>query len=725
VQKHALCPSGRWLVAALLITVLVPAAALADGDGKPQVREKLLPVYQQLLLDPQHKALERGMIGRWDDPAAVERYLRALPMSPLELLELKMFSERFEIAVPKGIHDLHRQWVKLHETSARALYGDAYVERLLAPPPLELGPAMGGVPGKAATVGPNRNVAFNHVPPPLDYQGEIQLVVNPNNNDQIVAATNTFDNIGGTCGSFGMQAAFFSADGGQTWGYSCPPDAPAYGLACPGLGTFGSDPALHWDAGGNVYLEYMLLCALTPTDIRFSIVVSRSTDGGATWNPRGVLVNSFASGDVEDKEFYAIDNHPQSPFFGRHYTCWDRNNDEKSAFSTDAGRTWTEVDLPATPSTGPPGTLPFDLGCEMAVEDDGTVHVIYDTLRCPPIGNCRNEQMFYSRSTDGGASWSAPVLVRDFNLVSFSSNNFPDAQDQRGINPFGAIDVDNTGGPCDGNLYVTFTDFLSGGGNNADVFISRSTDGGASWSEPLRVNDDDLAGRAQFHPFLVVDQSAGDPVIGWHDARNDPGNDAVDFFLARSGTCGRSVEPNLQVSQPSNEFNNSAISSSNENSIANPGFNPNQYGEYLGLDAQNNQAWLAWTDTRHYFPAFGGNPQLENVGFAAVDFGYYLSGPKPGSSGANTTWTTHGATPGATNFFIFGFTAGSVAVPGCPGKTVGIADINILGSPAAGAGGQASTSLFVPAGASGLTVLFQAVELSTCQVSNLVTYKFP
>jgi len=37
----------------------------------------------------------------------------------------------------------------------------------------------------------------------------------------------------------------------------------------------------------------------------------------------------------------------------------------------------------------------------------------------------------------------------------------------------------------------------------------------------------------------------------------------------------------------------------------------------------------------------------------------------------------------------------------------------------------ASTSLFVPAGASGLTVLVQAVELSTCQVSNPVTYKFP
>ena len=44
------------------------------------------------------------------------------------------------------------------------------------------------------------------------------------------------------------------------------------------------------------------------------------------------------------------------------------------------------------------------------------------------------------------------------------------------------------------------------------------------------------------HPFLVMDQIFGTPVVAWHDARNDAANRAVDFFVARSFTCGQSFE---------------------------------------------------------------------------------------------------------------------------------------------------------------------------------------
>jgi hypothetical protein len=365
----------------------------------------------------------------------------------------------------------------------------------------------------------------------------------------------------------------------------------------------------------------MLLC-YDGADYHYSIVDTISSDGGATWQAQGVVINSWGNGDLEDKNFYVIDNNSGSPYYGRHYTCWDRNNNEKSAYSTDNGQTWTEVDLPDTAGAASgcsAGGLSarYDLACELEVGKDGTVHVIWDTLTCG-IQTCSCEQMFYSRSTNGGQSWSSPVQIRNFNLVGFSNDSTPPAQDSRGVSPFGAIGIDNSGGSCDGNLYVTFTDHDGSGAETSDIFLTRSTDNGNTWSSPIQVNDD-ATSNSQFHPFLQVDQSNGNPVLAWHDTRNDGNNEEVDIFLASSTDCGATVGANVQVTNPSAEFNNSGISWSNQNTGTNPNYNPNQYGEYLGLDVLNETAYVSWSDSRHFFPSFTGDAQQENVGFAKVD----------------------------------------------------------------------------------------------------------
>ncbi len=596
------------LVAALAFTLALPAIGAAeDAPSRAALRAQLTPVYHRLMGDPTYQALNAALDGRFEDRATVERLLEYLPMSPLELHKLDMHLNHYEVASPRYLAEWHVRWIELHRDLAEAHYGTAYVEALLE------GAAEAWKETDAgaidASVGTNRNSAATFSPAPLDYQGEIQVVVNPNNPNQIVSAANTWDDIGGTCGNFGLQAVFYSSDGGVTWGYSCPPDDNAYGMNCTTGGTFGSDPALAWDANNNVFLEYMLLC--TGAQTRYAIVVARSTNGGQTWSAHGTVVNSWGSpGTVEDKEFYAIDTNPGSPFFGRHYTCWDRNNDERVAYSTNGGVNWTIVDTP---------DVSIDLGCDLAIDDNGTVHMIWDTLTCG--ASCTNERLFTTRSTNGGVNWSAAVQIVDYNLTGFSNTNCPDTQDDRCIGPFGAVDIDNTGGACDGTLYATYTDYTSGGVNNSDVWVKRSTDGGATWQAAVKVNDDGLANRIQFHPFLEVDPSNGNVVVGWHDARNDAGNDAVDYFVARSTNCGLSFEANIQASQPSSEFNNSGISFSDENSADNPGYNPNQYGEYMGVDALGGKAYLAWCDTRHYYPSFSGEAQKENVGFAVVDFG--------------------------------------------------------------------------------------------------------
>jgi hypothetical protein len=599
-----------------------PAHSTANPGLSPQERLRLLrPLYDRVQKDVALKALDPGRAGQRATPEALEAYLEALPLSPLERLKIDMFARRYEVMIPKFVDELHTRWVRLHEGEARKLYGDAEVDaRLYAASSLRAEDDEGSPARFAkdlalkATPG-NHNLAATSFPAPEEYQGEIQIAVNPNNLNQMVAAANTWDAPSASCGN-GTIAIFFSGNAGTGWGYTCAPDASAFPAlpACTGNGdVFGSDPALAWNANGEVFLNYMLLCAPNATDIWFAMVVARSIDGGATWTGQGVVKNSWTvPNQVEDKNFYAIDTVAGSPYNGRHYTCWDRNNNEKVAYSTNNGVSWTEVDLP-TPAGGG-----LDLGCDVAVDKNGKVHAIFNTLTCGAF-SCTNTRLFYTSSSDGGASWTSPNQLRDYNLTEFSAGNCPLAQDDRCIGTLGAIDVDRSGGACDGWVYVTYGDFDPGQGvEDTDVWLLRGAPGflgiGTIWLSPVRINTAGLAESIQFHPSLAVDQYDGELVAVWHDARNHPNNKLIDIYYGTSRDCGASFT-NLQLTSATTEFNNSARTTSNENSGDNLNYNPNQYGEYLGVDVQGSKIAAAWTDTRHFFAGSTSESQKENLGF--------------------------------------------------------------------------------------------------------------
>jgi subtilisin-like proprotein convertase family protein len=619
---------ARILLTALCLTALAAAGTVRaeEMESNPALQKKLRAAYDAFKSDPGIKALEKRANANPKDRAAMDALLKRMPLSPMEYLQIDMEVRHYEVFVPLYMQELHLRWIELNEPLARQMYGDERVNQLLTRWPVDTGDEIIGS-FDAATVGTNRNAASTDVPAPTGYDGEIQIAVNHRNTNQMVAAANTFGNAGTPCNSNATQAVFYSSNGGTTWDYTCAPSNNVFILGtCSGT-VFGSDPALYWNDNNEVFLNYMLLCG-TATTTQYSMVVARSADGGATWVKQGIIKNSWATGALEDKNFYVIDNTLASPFYGRHYTCWDRGNNEKFAYSTNNGVAWTEVDLPTAPIGG------IDLGCEIAVQKNGTVHVVWDSLACG--ATCTDERMWYTKSTNGGVSWSAPVQVRDYNLVGFSGANKPPVADNRGIGPFGAIDVDNSGGACDGTLYATFSDWTSGGATETDVWVSRSTNGGTTWSAPVKVNDDGLANRTQFHPFLQVDQSNGSVVVVWHDARNDVNNRKVDYYAARSINCGVSFEANVKASQPSTEFNNSGISYTDLNTTDNPNRNPNQYGEYMGLDVKNGKAYMAWVDTRHFYPGSSTNTQKENVGFAIVDFGPTCT-PPPVPTGVTAT----------------------------------------------------------------------------------------
>ena len=94
-----------------------------------------------------------------------------------------------------------------------------------------------------------------------------------------------------------------------------------------------------------------------------------------------------------------------------------------------------------------------------------------------------------------------------------------------------------------------------------------------------------------------------------------------------------------------------------------------------------------------------------------------------GIAGEVNTFSVTGATPGAEVHFVGGLIPGTREVPGCPG-TVGMLEIVILGTDLADAEGRASVDREIPAKLAGRNVRLQAVERSTCRISNLLVYVF-
>src|SRR2546428_3269818 len=175
-----------------------------------------------------------------------------------------------------------------------------------------------------------------------------------------------------------------------------------------------------------------------------------------------------------------------------------------------------------------------------------------------------------AKSTNGGASFSSPVVVSPY--VPLPSP-LPNSLFRVNSNPTAAADDAN------GNVYVGWADYRNG---HADILSSRSLDGGATWNEPIRVNNDTTT-NDHFFPWMAV--SHGLINIDFYDRRLDPQNHLVDVFYAESADGGASFSPNVRVTDVS--FNPDAIIFSNGESFI---------GDYIGIASNGTRAHSVWTD---------------------------------------------------------------------------------------------------------------------------------
>lgn len=342
-------------------------------------------------------------------------------------------------------------------------------------------------------------------------QTEPHLAIDPERETHLLAGYQEGRFEDGGCRALTYSVSF---DAGRTWEEGLLP-----GLTAASGGPFerASDP---WVAFGPGNRAYYASLGFNQTRLENGIFVSVSEDGGRTWgNP--VAVHTTSTG-FDDKEAIVVDNRADSPYRGRVYVGWDsitaaRQQVELISYSTDGGLSYR-----------PPVTI-HDQGANIGIipliGPGGIVHAIW--ARFSRGGDFSSVELLASHSTDGGDTWSEPVVIN-----SILSQGLLTARTGASI-PTAAID------PKRGDLYVAWQDSRFSSFRFDQIVLSSSTDGGRTWSAPKRVSDGPLDAPA-FTPALAVNAN-GTVGVSYYSLRNDPDRlFLVDEYFTFSRNRGRS-----------------------------------------------------------------------------------------------------------------------------------------------------------------------------------------
>src|SRR5947209_1565783 len=406
-------------------------------------------------------------------------------------------------------------------------------------------------------------------------ESEEAVAINPTNPKNIVIVTNVDVPAAGL-----FEGVSF--DGGMTWTTRLIGNNDNLGAAC-------CDPSLSFDNYGNLFLTYLF-------NVGNVVPIALSTDGGVHFNPLANIAKppkqSLSTSGERRGLFRFVDQPTITAAEGEVWVVFNGGGPivATGAPVTGLGQVGTFITPEIVAGTnnctygdiaiGPNGQLMQVCSLTESGQGGGKIYVNVDPDGLGPAG-------FGDHS----------IFVVDTHVGGF---DFIPPQPDRSVDAEPGLAWDRTGGPHGGRVYLVYTFENGNEKSDTDIQVRHSDDGGASWSAPVRVNDDGTA-NSQFLPKISLDPTTGRIAVVWYDSRADLGtggagdtdgvsNDDAQFWGAFSGD-GQTFTKNLQISAGTSNAQDA------QNHI--------DYGDYTGLAFFGGIAHPAWADNSN---STGTNP---------------------------------------------------------------------------------------------------------------------
>jgi len=387
-------------------------------------------------------------------------------------------------------------------------------------------PVMGG--GYPVEPGTNAYVPGTCGPQPLNSNhSESWIAVKPGTED-LVGSSKFFISKWSTFYDFHLGS--YTILGGtpvannQVQGYDC---TTVGTQDMPPSWTMNTDPNVDFDTKGRAYQVTLPFNAYWQNmHPNAAVMVSYSDDMGRHWvtgnggQPLEQSPNSSSKqiGHVEDKQWIAVNHITGNRYQDHVYAMWSVFNgssvDLRLAVSTDRGSTFSRYNSFTTPSVSGPDNFYV----QPSIDANGDLYVGFVSQENKKHGSAVS--LYVAKSTDDGNTFSFDRAVSGIGVISGCC--LPNTTFRDGITESFAASPSLAG-----HLYATYEDWDATAGQ-FDVKFVQSVDGGATWSAPVKVNDNAessaLGYTDQFQPSIAAGPS-GAVAIAFYDRRAACPND--------------------------------------------------------------------------------------------------------------------------------------------------------------------------------------------------------
>ena len=393
-------------------------------------------------------------------------------------------------------------------------------------------------------------------------EAEDAVAVNPTDPSNVVVMSTVLRPVRGLSSNV-------TSDGGSTWTRQ----VIGTSTADP-LGDICCDEQLAWDRFGNLWMTYLV-------NSNGDVLVALSTDGGLSFTKVADIATnsdqpSIAAGADSVWVSYSFFPGKQIQAFGAHVTGLGRFG------------SFTAPENVPSPGNG-------DYG-DTAVGPNGQLMVTYQKT----LNGKGGTDIYTAVDPDGlgPAGFNKGVLVAHSHIGGFDP--IP-AQPDRTIDAEPNLAWDASGGAHNGRAYLVWATNPANQKDNTDIELQYSDNDGATWSPPVKLNDDHTT-NSQYDPAIALDQATGNLAVSWYDTRSDLGaggsgdtngipNDDFQIWATYSTDGGATFAPNFQVS------------AGTSNAVdANTSFD---VGDYTHAAFAGGTFWPAWSDNSN---STGDNP---------------------------------------------------------------------------------------------------------------------